>query len=42
MGVFIGTCEETSLESNVCGLCGAVCVGLPRSAVYEHRAAASL
>lgn len=42
VGVFIGTCEEMSLESNVCGLCGAVCVGLPRVVVYEHRADASL
>lgn len=25
VGVFIGTCEEISLENNVCGLCGAVC-----------------
>lgn len=38
VGVFIGTCEEMSLESNVCGLCGAVCVGSPRVVVYEHRA----
>lgn len=42
VGVFIGTCEEISLENNVCGLCGAVCVGLPRSVVYGHRADASV
>lgn len=38
VGVFIGTCEEISLENSVCGLCAAVCVGLPRSVVYGHRA----
>lgn len=42
VGVFVGTCEEMSLESTVCGLCGAVCVGLPRRIVYEHRADAWL
>lgn len=42
VGVFVGTCEKMSLESNVCGLCGAVCVGLPRSVVYEQRADAWL